>query len=317
MDVLVDALALAGVSGTAAVRIEAGRGWGASWAQNADAVLYAVATGNVWVIPAAADGELRPVELGPGDVVLLPTGIAHSITDDPRRTPVPCDTKATDELRHQGAPLLLGAGSPRARLLGASYRHDQVVSLHVLNLLPQIVHIQANGAATALDDVVRLLIREIANPRPGAQVVLDRLVDIVLVQILRSWLDTAPGLARGSWLGALTDPLVSDAMARIHAQPAHPWTTERLAQLLAVSRSTLNRRFHEATGRNPAEYLVQWRMDIAARRLRDSDAGIEVIARSVGYTSVYAFNRAFHRTRGLPPARFRHASRQESVAADV
>ncbi|WP_037911651.1 AraC family transcriptional regulator [Actinacidiphila yeochonensis] len=315
MDLLDDALALAGVRGTAALRIEAGRGWGITWARNADAVLYAVAAGNAWVTAEGADGEPLSVDLGPGDVVLLPTGVAHSIADDAHRTPRPCDTAATDDLRRVGEPLRLGAGESRTRLLGASYRHDRVVSLHVLNLLPPVVHIRANRADGALDDTVRMITRETASPRPGTQVVLDRLVDIVLVQVLRGWLDSNPGLSRGSWIGALADPLVSDAMVRMHERPARPWTTERLAQELAVSRSTLTRRFQDATGQNPAEYLTRWRMDLAARQLRDTDTGIDTVARSVGYTSVHAFNRAFHRTRGLPPARFRTTSRETPVAA--
>ena len=310
MDVLVDALALAGVRGTAAVRIDAGHGWGVSWAENADAVLYAVVSGDVWLKPAGA----AAIELAPGDVVLLPAGAAHSIADEPHRTPLPCDTMLTDELRRTGAPLRLGSGEPRTHLLGASYRHDQTVSLHVFTLLPPIVHIRNSRGNTALDETVRLLAREIADPQPATAVVLDRLVDIILIHLLRCWLASHPDLARGSWLGALTDSLVTDAMAAMHRQPDRPWTTEHLAQTLAVSRSTLTRRFRDATGQNPGTYLTQWRMDLAARRLRDTDDGVETIARSVGYTSVYAFNRAFHRTRGMPPAHFRRDSRRPTAA---
>lgn len=306
---------MAGVRGTAAVRIDAGHGWGVSWARNADAVLYAVVAGNVWLKSPTAEGGTTAVELAPGDVVLLPTGAMHSIADDAHRTPLPCDTTLTDELRRTGAPLRLGSGEPRTHLLGASYRHDRTVSLHVFNLLPPIVHIQNNRGNTSLDDTVRLLAREIADPQLATTVVLDRLVDIILIQLLRCWLASHPDLARGSWLGALTDSLVTDAVARMHQEPARPWTTERLAQTLAVSRSTLTRRFQDATGQNPGTYLAQWRMNLASRQLRDTDTGIETIARSVGYTSVYAFNRAFHRIRGMPPARFRHDSRQPAATA--
>ncbi|MFC0863656.1 AraC family transcriptional regulator [Sphaerimonospora cavernae] len=158
---------------------------------------------------------------------------------------------------------------------------------------------------SALDDTVRLLTREICDPQIATTVVLDRLVDVILVQLLRRWLSTCPDLARGSWLGALADPLVTEAMVRMHQQPARSWTTETLARDLTVSRSTLTRRFQDVTGQSPGAYLTRWRMDLAARRLRDTDDSIETIARSVGYTSVYAFNRAFRRTRSQPPARFR------------
>ncbi|MGW6462095.1 cupin domain-containing protein [Streptomyces sp. NPDC055078] len=315
MDVLADALAVAGVSGTVAVQLDGGQGWGVSWAQNADAVLYAVAAGSAWLTLTAPDEDTAPVELLPGDVVLLPTGAAHSIASDPHRTPKPCDVALAAELRRTGAALRVGSGEPHTHLLGASYRHDHVVSRHVFTLLPPVVHIRGDRANTALGGTVRLLAQETSDPRLATSVVLDRLVDVVLIQLLRCWLSTYPDLMRGSWLGALADPLVSDAMTRMHQQPDQPWATETLARALAVSRSTLTRRFQDATGQSPGAYLTQWRMDLAARRLRDSDASVESIARSVGYTSVYAFNRAFSRARSLPPARFRHESRRTAATA--
>ncbi|GIH71254.1 AraC family transcriptional regulator [Sphaerimonospora thailandensis] len=308
MDVLADALSVAGVRGTVAVRIDGGDDWAVSWARNADAVLYAVTTGTAWLTPDTGQDD-TPVELLPGDVILLPTGAAHSIASDAHRTPAPCDTALADHARRAGAPMRLGSGDTRTHLLGASYRHDRVVSLHVFDLLPPIVHIRAGRVNSALDDTVRLLTREICDPQIATTVVLDRLVDVILVQLLRRWLSTCPDLARGSWLGALADPLVTEAMVRMHQQPARPWTTETLARDLTVSRSTLTRRFQDVTGQSPGAYLTRWRMDLAARRLRDTDDSIETIARSVGYTSVYAFNRAFRRTRSQPPARFRLSTR--------
>lgn len=316
MDVLADALAVAGVRGTMAVRIDGGHGWGVTWAQNADAVLYAVTAGSVWLTPAVPDTDdtapAAPVELLPGDVVLLPTGAPHHLSSDPHRTPRPCDLALTDELRKTGGALEVGAGEAHTHLLGASYSHDHVVSLHVFNLLPPVVHIRGRHAHPALDATLRLLAQETAQPRLASAVVLDRLVDVVLVQLLRCWLDTRPDLVRGSWLGALTDPLVTETMTHMHQRPDRPWTTETLARALTVSRSTLTRRFQDATGQSPGAYLTEWRMNLAARQLRDTDTKIEAIARSVGYTSVYAFNRAFSRTRSLPPARFRQDSRRRA-----
>ncbi|MEU9607201.1 AraC family transcriptional regulator [Streptomyces sp. NPDC048057] len=311
MDVLADALSVAGVRGTVALRIDGRQDWAVSWAQNADAVLYAVTAGSAWLTVAGADGRaVAPVELLAGDVVLLPTGVAHNIASDPGRTPKLCDVALADQLRRTGGALRLGAGEPRTHLLGASYRHDRVVSLHVFTLLPSIVHIRGSRASTALDGTVRLLTQETADPQLATAVVLDRLVDVVLVHLLRCWLGRHPELTRGTWLGALADPLVTDAMSRMHQEPERPWSTDSLARALTVSRSTLTRRFQDAAGQSPGAYLTQWRMDLAARRLRDTDDTVETVARSVGYTSVYAFNRAFSRNRGAPPARFRRDARR-------
>ncbi|MEU5980311.1 AraC family transcriptional regulator [Streptomyces sp. NPDC047315] len=311
MDVLADALAVAGVRGTVAVRIDGREEWAVAWAQNADAVLYAVTAGSAWLTVADADDRTAaPVELRAGDVVLLPTGVAHAIASDPDRTPKVCDVALADELRRTGGALRLGVGEPRTQLLGASYRHDRVVSRHLFTLLPALVHIRGNRASTALDGTVRLLTQETAAPQLATAVVLDRLVDVVLVHLLRCWLGRHAEQTRGTWLGALADPLVTEAMTRMHREPDRPWSTESLARALAVSRSTLTRRFQSAAGQSPGAYLTQWRMDLAARRLRDTDDTVETVARSVGYTSVYAFNRAFSRTRSMPPARFRREARR-------
>ncbi|HEY0937116.1 MAG TPA: AraC family transcriptional regulator [Trebonia sp.] len=155
---------------------------------------------------------------------------------------------------------------------------------------------------------MRLLGRELAEPRMAAGVVLDRLVDILLVQVLRSWLASGPP-GRPSWLGALSDDVTGAAVARLHEDPSRPWTTDALAQAAGVSRAMLTRRFAAVTGESPGAYLTRWRMDLAARRLRDTDDSLEVVARSVGYTSVYAFSRAFSRLRSQPPGQYRVRSR--------
>ncbi len=111
-------------------------------------------------------------------------------------------------------------------------------------------------------------------------------MDVLLVQILRAWLPNQP-----SWLGALRDPVVGAAVAKLHADPAREWTTSALAREAAVSRATLTRRFASVLGEAPAAYLTRWRMDVAARRLRDGDESLEQVAAAVGYTSVYAFSR--------------------------
>jgi AraC-like DNA-binding protein len=99
--------------------------------------------------------------------------------------------------------------------------------------------------------------------------------------------------------------VIAQALAVLHERPAEPWTIERLAAEVHLSRATLARRFAELVGEPPLTYLTRWRMDLAARRLRDTTEPVETIARGVGYTSEYAFNRAFSRHRGQPPGRWR------------
>src|SRR6185437_16197659 len=139
---------------------------------------------------------------------------------------------------------------------------------------------------------------------------LDRIVDILLVQLLRAWLGAESAQARtASWLSALTDPVAGPALAMLHTQPGRDWTVPSLAAAIGVSRATLARRFPVQVGCTPGAYLTRWRMDLAAVRLRDTDDTVGAVARSLGYTSEYAFNRAFTRDRRISPGRYRARSR--------
>ncbi|MFI9379707.1 cupin domain-containing protein [Kutzneria sp. NPDC052558] len=300
MDLLGDLLAVGGVRGALGARIEAGGNWRLAWHKMRGAAFYAVTSGTAWL--CRRDEE--PVQLMPGDVVLLPSGTPHALVSSPEQVLVPhqgCDTSQLTD----GSLLRLGDGEVRTHVVGACYEYDPSVTTQVMNALPPVLHIRADNAGTGLDDTVRLLARELASPQAASSYVLNRVVDILLVQALRAWLAGKPNEVRGTCLSALTDPVVSAALAQLHQEPARPWTTDSLAAELTISRSTLTRRFRAVIGSAPADYLTRWRMDLAATRLRDTDDTLDSIARSVGYTSVYAFSRAFRRARAQAPGQFR------------
>lgn len=308
MDLLADALAVGGVRGAVGARLEAGGRWGISWHGISGAAFYAVTAGTGWLgLPDQPQRQLMP-----GDVVLLPNGTAHTLRSDPDAAVNPCST--AEHARACGSLLRLGHGDVQTHILGASYDYDPAVSTQVLAALPDVVHLRANNGGNCLDDTVRLLSRELAHPQLATAFVLNRLVDILLVQLLRVWLAGKPPEAQGSWLGVLGDPLVSVALTRLHENPARAWTTDLLAAELAISRSTLTRRFRAVTGETPGGYLTRWRMDLAAVRLRDTDDTLDAIARSVGYTSVYAFSRTFRRTRHQAPGQYRTTTSSASPA---
>jgi AraC-like DNA-binding protein len=309
MDALTAVLAVAGVRGTVAATLDAAEPWGLALDAVPGAAFHAVTDGLAWLrIPGRPDTRLMP-----GDVVLLPTGIAHVLASAPDAATVPFDHLAAERALAAGQDLRLGAGPGQTRILCASYHQDPAVTVPLLTLLPDVLHIPARQADAALDTTLRLLASEISRPQPGGPAVLDRIVDILLIQVLRTWLDTAsaPGRA-ASWLSALTDPIAGPALAVLHTQPGHDWTIPSLAAAIGVSRATLARRFPAQVGCTPAAYLTRWRMDLAAVRLRDGDDTVGVIARSLGYTSEYAFNRAFRRDRHIPPGRYRTHSRDDN-----
>lgn len=311
MDVLSEVLDVSGVRGSAGARIAAGGEWGVEWLRDRDAVVYAVTAGIAWL---TLDGEV-PRLLMTGDVVILATGAAHSLSSEPGADIHSCDVAAAAEARRQGGVLRLGDGDVQTQVLGASYSHDPAGSTPVFALLPPVVHLGAQQLHPTLTDVVRLLGREIAHPGVATDLLLDRLVDVLLIEVLRTWLASAPPVD-ASWWGVLRDPLLLRAVTRLHEAPGHPWTTEALAREVATSKQTLVRRFSTFAGTTPGAYLTRWRMDLAAHRLRDTDDTLDEIAADVGYTSVYAFSRAFSRERSLPPGRYRIASRVGGSASD-
>lgn len=310
MDLLAGLLQASGVRGTLGARIDGGEAWGWWAGASPSAAFHAVTAGTAWLgIPG------RPaVQLLPGDVVLLPAGAEHVLASDPDALARTTSAATADAYRERGPGVVaIGTGPARAHILCAHFEHDPAVSRPLLSVLPELVHLPAHQPlADGLDDTVRLLSREMSRPQPASSVVLNRLVDIFLVQVLRAWLadhdDVGP-----SWVGALEDPVVGQAVARLHEEPARSWTTASLAREVSVSRATLSRRFPAVVGETPAAYLTRRRMDLAAVRLRDSEDPLDVVAASVGYTSVYAFSRAFARDRSVPPGRFRTAARSQTT----
>jgi len=310
MDVLSEVLDVSGVRGSAGARIAAAGDWGVEWIRDRDAVVYAVTAGIAYLTVNDDDPRL----LMTGDVVILATGAAHSLSSAPSVDIHSCDVAAAEEARRHGDFLRLGDGDTETQILGASYSHDPAGSTPVFALLPPVIHFRAQELDANLTDIVRFLGRELSRPGLATHLVLDRLVDILLVEIFRTWIATTPR-ADASWWGVLRDPLLLQAVTRIHEAPGRPWTTEALAREVATSKQTLVRRFASFAGTTPGEYLTRWRMNLAAHRLRDTDDALETIAADVGYTSVYAFSRAFSRERSLPPGRYRTMSRERELTA--
>ncbi|MFJ2755493.1 cupin domain-containing protein [Nocardioides sp. NPDC087217] len=309
MDPLADTLTISGVRGALTTRIEAGGEWALSVEGHDTPSLHAVTAGRAWL----STPDISPVELASGDVVLLPASTPYRLASEPSgRTGL----RLAHQTQSPGTigvvlrdPVRLGSMPASTRIATIKYHSDPITLTQILSALPSLVHVRADSATAGLNDAVRMLARESTSPGIGSTAVLRSLVDIVLVEMLRAWLAENPPECFGTWLGALGDPVVGKALQYLHKDPAMPWTTDSLAEAISVSRATLARRFPSATGLTPAAYLTQWRMDLAAVRLRDTHDPVELIAANVGYGSVPAFSRAFARAHGLPPGRYRARKR--------
>jgi len=270
----------------------AGR-WGVRYSEFGQPSFCAVLEGRCLL---AVDGH--PVlTLEAGDFILLPTTPGFTMSGFEPITPKRIDPKlapiATGEVRHGRQ-----SGPPDVRLLGGSFLFDSPDSGLLLSLLPPLVHVRESER---LSQLVRLVGEESGDQKPGCDLVLTRLVEVMLVEVLRSapGQDAPPGLLRG-----LADTRLVSALRQMHGQLAHPWTVDQLAKSAALSRSAFFERFTRTVGTAPMEYLLAWRMAVAKDLLRRRDVGLAEIAERIGYASASTFSTAFTRHVGQPPSRF-------------
>jgi AraC-like DNA-binding protein len=316
VDVLADVLSATRIGGTVFCRSELTSPWGLLFEPDSRVGLHIVARGACWL---RLRGRAEPVQLGQGDVVLLPHGSGHSLTSAPEVRPRPLAEVMgrcqVSQGPHGLSLSLEGEGASTVLLCGA-YRFEHDGRHPLLSLLPPLIHLPAGRVPASLEAVLRLLVAEYAQPSPGSTTVTARLVDVLFVHIIRCWLEQQPE-GNAGWLGAVRDAQVGRALALMHGAPHRDWTVEALASEVACSRATFMRRFRELVGEPPLAYLTHLRMELAARLLRESERPLADIAARVGYTSEFAFNRTFHRVRGVPPGRYREQMRQSLQATSV
>jgi len=271
---------------------------------------HALTTGRALL--ETANGEVTP--LRPGDFSLVPHGEGHALRSEPGTAapgvlelPLESVSDRYDILRHGGG------GAPATMICGA-VRFDHPAGTNVIEVLPPVIHIEPSGSAQleSMQGTLRLMAAEARELRPGGEAVITRLADILVVQAIRSWLETDPA-ARTGWLGALQDRQIGRAIALIHREPQRSWTVASLARELAMSRSAFAARFTDLVGEPVMQYLARWRMQLAVVALRDDGATVAELASRLGYGSEAAFARAFKRVVGIPPGAVRRRPSTEAA----
>lgn len=312
MDPLTDVFDLSRVSGAVMAQLIAHEPWGVTVDPVPGAVFHAVVAGSCWLrMPNRA-----PLHLMPGDVVLLPTNTPHELVSSLDARTESLARFEKDTRRTPDGDIIIHGPGAATRVLCAAYDYDHEVAHPLMSQLPPLLYVPAGmpGDDGAVAATLRLLALELGGRPPGSRAAVGRLIDVMLIHVMRAWLRMHDDDTPDGWLLALRDPVVAGAMDVIHQRPSEPWTVESLAREMSVSRATLARRFTQLVGETPAEYLTRWRMDLAARRLRDSDDTVGAIATAVGYRSEYSFSRAFTRHRGIAPGRYRRRARARTLA---
>jgi AraC-like DNA-binding protein len=280
---------------------------------------HGVIRGSCW---AAIVGE-SPIRLEAGDVVLFPQGDPHVMSSAPGLRAAQVDTGLYFSPRPPQLPFALCVneqGVTTARLDGGGREVATVVCGFLgcderpfnplFASLPRVLRVSGAAAdeGSWLAHFLRTVVEESNRRRPGGEAVLERTSEMMFVEVLRRYVDSLPPGQTG-WLAGVRDPGVGRALALLHERPGDPWTLERLGEEAGLSRTVLHERFAHFIGQPPMQYLAQWRMQLAAARLRDSDARLIEIALDVGYESEAAFSRAFKRATGQAPGAWRRGRR--------
>jgi AraC-like DNA-binding protein len=286
--------------------------WGIYVAGGHVTSFHVVTAGVCWLVPD--DGD--PIQLTRGDVVLAPSGAGHALVDTPG-SPVRPLTELIGGPLGEMPPtdLVIEGPGPVTGLLCGGYLLEPGLSHPLTAALPSVVHIAGGHSRVAgLTAAVQLLSDEADRVDPGAPAVISSLVELLFVYVLRAWLAESSGPATG-WIRALYDPVVGKALTLVHKEPGRPWTVASLARAVDCPRATFSRRFTALTGRSPMAYVTLWRMTVASRLLRTDVQPLREVARRVGYDSEFAFARAFKRTVGQSPGRYRTATGPQWTSA--
>lgn len=298
MDVLTDLLQRSRARGAAFSRSTLHGQWGLRFPVNGALAIHAIVDGEMF---AWTDDPTRPTRVTGGDVLLLRAS-PHHLASAPDLPTVAFEELLGPAVVARRAALGRPADGPVADFCCGAYLFEGDLSTPLLDSLPDLVRLRPT-AGSPLRVTVDLLAAEMAGAGPGHQALLDRLLDVALVQALRAWFgqaDQVPG-----WFRALDDPSLGPALRALHADPARPWTVAELARLTSQSRSNFARRFTEVVGTPPLQYLTDWRLALARERLRDTRDPLAAIAAGVGYASEFSFASAFKRRTGTSPGRWR------------
>jgi len=258
------------------------------------------------------------VELSPGDIVVFPHGDPHHLSAGTGTNQVESAALLRRIATGDLSPMHAGGGGATTRFVCGYLTLDPLLCGPILESLPAIlkVNVRTDRSGHWLEQSILHLLEEAASDRAGSDAMLAKLSEALFVDTLRRYVAGLPDQTTG-WLAGARDPVVGKSLALLHRRPEHSWTIAELATTIGVSRSALVARFTRYLPDPPMAYLTGWRLRLAAQALTSSSKGVVDIAAAVGYESEAAFNRAFKRAFGVPPARYRRQGRNAASSATI
>ncbi len=301
-DPLAETLHMLRLTGTLYCRAELTAPWGLDLPAIDGCMMFGVVTaGRCWL---EVEGD-EPRLLRQGSLVLLPHGTGFCVRSGLEVKTEPLFDIPVERVSDRYEIMRFGGGGEFTHVTCGVVRFDHVAAQRLLALLPRVLELDAwEDDGGWLQSTLRFITREAKQLRPGGETVITRLADILIIQAIRKWLDSAPEADLG-WLGALRDEQLGRALAAIHREPQRQWTVVSLAEIAGMSRSAFSARFTDLVGESVMRYLTQWRMQLAHVRLRETSHSLSWIAEHLGYRSDAAFSRAFKRVFGTTPGSVR------------
>lgn len=308
MDVLTEAMALLRTQGQLYGRLELSAPFGLSFPGNKGICLI-VTRGSCLL---GVDNH-SPIPLVGGDFVFLPAPETYTLASDAKQRFRTAAKVVPPKLFHQTRLIEHGGGGTPASVIAGCFTFASPESEMLVKHLPQVIHLPASSHESPWFALtIQQLEAEATGTQPGSAAIVDRLAEVLFVQAMRSQISSMLSGSKPSWLRAIVDPQIGDALRLMHAEPSRRWTVPTLAEAVSMSRSAFADRFRRLVGETPLDHLTQWRMVQAAAMLREHQpAAMPAVADAVGYESESSFGKAFKRVMGVSPGTYRQRHRPD------
>ena len=305
MDVLTDILNTLRLSSSLYFRTELTSPWGITVPSSGNvARFHIVIRGQCWL---QIDGQ-ESLHMSNGDLVVIPHGASHIIADAADTPPRPLQD-VLDDVSYTGeGPLVYGGGGAGCCLVCGEFSFDDLGNHPLLRNLPAKMSITGDASYNTkwLDSAMGFIAHEAAQLEPGASAIIDRLSEIILIQVIRATVDAAE--EELPFLSVITDKRMSRVLSAVHKNPANDWSVERLGKLVNMSRSSFSNRFTQLANMTPLQYVIFIRLQAASRLLVETRQSLLSIAEQIGYQSEAAFSEAFKKQYDLRPGEYRRAN---------
>ncbi|WP_260686663.1 AraC family transcriptional regulator [Rhizobium leguminosarum] len=297
VDLLSQILAMVSLHGEIVFTVELSQPWALRFHPGA-AYFFIVLEGGLTVV----NDHGHALQVATGDLVMLPRGLGHGLSDGECETEADLAALMAAQVTAEKLNVSHGGGGQQTKLIAGAFRFESASVPWLVSALPSVIHIPKASGETAgwAEGLGYFMMKEAQEVYPGASIMISRLIDVLVISILRSWVRIERGGNVG-WLGALGDARISRALKAIHDEPYRRWTVLDLARVAGLSRSGFAARFTALVKEAPLSYHSRWRLTLALGLMRQPDAKVGLVARQVGYDSEAAFSRAFKAQFGFAP----------------